>query len=104
MMPRTRRWRAVERGVGRAPTALAALGFVGGLLVGAAAYAQQAHQHRRALFSRNPMRRYLALGYLRGQPSVDTVRLLRDFLEWERSDRLRRRAAEVLRCVEADLD
>ena len=89
---------------GRTPATLAALGFVGGLLVGAAAYAQQAHQHRRALFSPNPVRRYLALGYLRGQPSVDTVRLLRDFCAWERNPRLRRRAAEVLRCVEADLD
>jgi hypothetical protein len=99
-------WRVVERsgGAGRAPGTLAALGFVAGLLVGAAAYAQQAHQYRRSLFSGSPLRRYLALGYLRGQPSVDTVRLLRDYCEWERSPRLRRRAAEVLRCVEADLD
>ena len=105
-MMRGMRWRVVERsnGVGRTPGAMAALGFVGGLLVGAAAYAQQAHQHRRALFSRNPVRRYLALGYLRGQPSVDTVRLLRDYCSWERSPVLRRRAADVLRCVEADLD
>ena len=102
----TTRVRAVERAAraGRAHGTLAALGFVGGLLVGAAAYAQQAHQHRRSLFSPNPVRRYLALGYLRGRPSVDTVRLLRDFCAWERNPRLRRRAAEVLRCVEADLD
>jgi hypothetical protein len=87
----------------RSPAALAAVGFVGGLLVGALFYAQQAHQHAGALFSRSPVRRYLALGYLRGQPSVDTVRLLSDFLDWEKSPVLRRRAQEVLRCVEEDL-
>jgi hypothetical protein len=92
-----------ERGGLRSPAVLAAAGFVGGLLVGAVLYAQQAHQHAGALFSRSPLRRYLALGYLRGQPSVDTVRLLSDFLDWEKLPMLRRRAQEVLRCVEEDL-
>jgi hypothetical protein len=91
------------RGGLRSPAVMAAAGFVGGLLVGAVLYAQQAHQHAGALFSRSPVRRYLALGYLRGQPSVDTVRLLSDFLDWEKSPVLRRRAQEVLRCVEEDL-
>jgi hypothetical protein len=95
---------AEERGgAGRSPAVMAAVGFLGGLVLGAALYAQQAHQHAGALFSRAPVRRYLALGYLRGQPSVDTVRLLRDYLDWEKSPRLRRRAQEVLRDVEADL-
>ena len=88
---------------GWSPLALAGLGFLGGLVVGAVLYSQQAHQHAGALFSSSPVRRYLALGYLRGQPSVDTVRLLRDFLAWEQSPRLRRRAADVLQCVEEDL-
>ena len=88
---------------GPSAAALAAMGFVGGLLVGAVLYAQQAHQHAGALFSRYPIRRYLALGYLRGQPSVDTVRLLSDYLDWEQSPRLRRRAQDVRRCVEEDL-
>lgn len=87
----------------RSALAMAALGLLGGVVVGAALYAQQAHQHARALFSRSPVRRYLALGYLRGQPSVETVRLLRDYLDWEEQPRLRRRAQEVLRCVEDDL-
>ena len=91
------------RGRGRSAVAWAAAGFVGGVVLGAVLYAQQAHQHARALFSGVPMRRYLALGYLRGQPSVETVRLLRDYLAWEKSPRLRRRAQEVLRCVEDDL-
>ena len=88
---------------GQSAAALAAMGFIGGLVIGAALYAQQAHQHAGALFSRYPVRRYLALGYLRGQPSVDTVRLLSDYLDWEQSPRLRRRAQDVLRCVEEDL-
>jgi hypothetical protein len=92
-----------ERNGGRSAAALAAAGFVGGLVLGAVLYAHQAHQHAGALFSRSPVRRYLALGYLRGQPSVDTVRLLRDYLDWEKSHRLRRRAQDVLRCVEEDL-
>ena len=92
-----------ERGGLGSPAVMAAAGFVGGLLVGAVLYAQQAHQHAGALFSRSPVRRYLALGYLRGQPSVDTVRLLSDFLVWEKLPMLRRRAQEVLRCVEEDL-
>lgn len=87
----------------RSALAMAALGLLGGVVVGAALYAQQAHQHARALFSRSPVRRYLALGYLRGQPSVETVRLLRDYLDWEEQPRLRRRAQDVLRCVEDDL-
>lgn len=92
-----------ERDGRRSAAALAAAGFVGGLVLGAVLYAHQAHQHAGALFSRSPVRRYLALGYLRGQPSVDTVRLLRDYLDWEKSHRLRRRAQDVLRSVEEDL-
>jgi predicted component of type VI protein secretion system len=88
----------------RSPLTMVATGFVGGLLLGAVVYAQQAHRHARALFSQSAVRRYLALGYLRGQPSVETVRLLRDYVDWEKDARLRRRAQEVLRDVEDDLD
>ena len=99
-----RRVLVIDTGAGGpSPVALATAGFLGGLVIGAVLYAQQAHQHAGALFSQSPVRRYLALGYLRGQPSVDTVRLLRDYLDWEKSHRLRRRAQEVLRCVEEDL-
>jgi hypothetical protein len=104
-MARRRRVLVIDAGDGRGSRAMAwaAAGFVGGVVLGAALYAQQAHVHARALFSGVPMRRYLALGYLRGQPSVETVRLLRDFLDWEKSPRLRRRAQDVLRCVEEEL-
>ena len=86
------------------PLLWALAGFLGGAAVGALVYSQQVHQHSTALFSRSPLRRALALGYLRGRPSVDTVRLLRDYIAWESNSRLRRRALDVLRCVEEDLD
>ena len=99
-----RRVVVVEDGAGRSALLWCAAGFVGGALVGALVYSQQAHQYSTALFSPSPIRRGLALGYLRGQPSVDTVRLLRDYIAWEANPRLRRRAQDVLRCVEEDLD
>ena len=94
----------IEEHEGHRELLWAAAGFLGGVLVGALVYSQQAHQYSTALFSPSPIRRGLALGYLRGQPSVDTVRLLRDYVAWETNPRLRRRAQDVLRCVEEDLD
>ena len=73
--------------------------FVSGILAGAAGgwlLAQQRFSyHRRDLFSPRPLRRLAALGYLAGQDGVDTVRLLRDYLAWERQPMLRRRAARA---------
>jgi hypothetical protein len=59
--------------------------------------------HRRDLFSPRPMRRLAALGYLAGQDGVDTARLLRDYLSWERQAVLRRRAEAILRRLESNL-
>jgi hypothetical protein len=59
--------------------------------------------HRRDLFSPRPMRRLAALGYLAGQGGVETVRLLRDYLSWERQQVLRRRAESILRRLESAL-
>jgi hypothetical protein len=59
--------------------------------------------HRRDLFSPRPMRRLAALGYLAGQSDVETARLLRDYLSWERQQVLRRRAETILRRLEANL-
>ena len=50
--------------------------------------------HQRDLFSPRPLRRLAALGFLAGQTGVETVRLLRDYLAWERQPVLRRRARE----------
>ena len=59
--------------------------------------------HRRDLFSPRPLRRLAALGFLAGQAGVETVRLLRDYLAWERQPVLRRRAEAILRRLEATL-
>jgi hypothetical protein len=85
------------------PAALAALGFVGGLAVGATVWSQMLDRSRQGLFSAHPVRRFAAVSYLGGRPSVDTVRLLRDYIQWETHPLLRRRARRVLRAVEASL-
>jgi hypothetical protein len=59
--------------------------------------------HRRDLFSPRPLRRLAALGFLAGQNEVETVRLLRDYLAWERQPMLRRRAEAIVRRMEATL-
>ncbi len=60
-------------------------------------------RHRRDLFSARPLRRLSALGYLNGHPSVEAVRLLRDYLAWEQHPMLRRRAERIVRRMEAKL-
>ena len=81
--------------------------FAGGAMVGAAAGWVLAQRrltfHRRDLFSPRPMRRMAALGYLAGQGGVETARLLRDYLAWERRQVLRRRGEAILRRLEATL-
>ena len=42
------------------------------------------------------MRRLAALGYLSGHPTVDTVMVLREYLGWEKSPVLQRRARQLL--------
>ena len=81
--------------------------FATGAMVGATAGWVLAQRrltfHRRDLFSPRPMRRLPALGYLAGQGDVETVRLLRDYLAWERLPVLRRRAETILRRLESNL-
>ncbi|HET9985516.1 MAG TPA: hypothetical protein VFQ38_18080 [Longimicrobiales bacterium] len=72
--------------------------------VGALVMRDQIERHRRELFSSHPLRRLAALGYLGGlDPSVETVRLLRDFLAWEPRPLLRRRATLILARMERRL-
>lgn len=75
------------------------LGAVAGVLL-----AQQSiSRYRRALFSARPLKRLSALGYLSAHPSVDTVRLLRDYIAWEQQPMLRRRAEAIARRMETKL-
>ena len=99
---RPRRERADRDGAPSVAT-LAVLGFVGGLAVGATVWSQLLDRSRQGLFSGHPVRRFAAVSYLGGRPSVDTVRLLRDYVRWEPHPLLRRRARRVLRDVEASL-
>ena len=81
--------------------------FTGGLAAGAAGGWMLAQRrltvHQRDLFSPRPLRRLAALGFLAGQTGVGTIRLLRDYLAWERQPVLRRRAQAILRTLEATL-
>jgi hypothetical protein len=81
--------------------------FAGAVLFGASAGWLAAQRrltyHRRDLFSPRPLRRLAALGFLAGQNEVETVRLLRDYLAWERQPMLRRRAEAIVRRMEATI-
>lgn len=79
---------------------LVALGVALGTAAGFCAWSQQQISSRQALFHASPRRRLAALGYLRAQPSVDSARLLREYLRWEPLPLLRRRARGVLRRTE----
>lgn len=64
----------------------------------------QMSRHRRDLFNSRPLRRLAALGYIAGAPpSIDTVRLLRDYIAWESQPLIRRQAVQVLAKVERNL-
>jgi hypothetical protein len=60
----------------------------------------QMQRNRRELFSPHPLRRLAALGYLKSNPAVDDVPLLRDYLAWEERPLLRKRATAILTGLE----
>jgi hypothetical protein len=91
--------RATARTSGGAAAWIVA-GLAIGLTLGFVTWSAQQDNHRRALFHASPRRRLAALGYLRAHPSVDSARLLRDYLRWEPLPLLRRRARGVLRRTE----
>lgn len=82
---------------------LAALSFVGGLACGALAWSHLQQQYRRDLFSAHALRRFAALSYLRTRPSMGTIRLLREYIAWERNLSLRERGVKLMRHVESTL-
>jgi hypothetical protein len=81
-----------------------AAGFVGGLAVGLVVWSTQVQRSRRELFSRSPLRRYAALGFLAGRPGTETALLLRDYVNWETRPALRRRGRHLLRRMNTYLD
>ena len=76
------------------------LGFVMGLVAGVAAgyawWTREQRRHQRSLYHPRPMRRLAALGFLSGQPTVDSVMVLREYLGWEQNPVLQRRARQLL--------
>jgi hypothetical protein len=50
------------------------------------------------------MRRLAALGYLGGQPGLDTARILADYVRWERHPRLKRHGEQLLRRMHVHFD
>ena len=79
---------------------LVAVGLAAGIVGGFLTWSHQQTSAKAALFNAIPRRRLAALGYLRAHPSVDSARLLRDYLRWEPLPLLRRRARGVLRRTE----
>ena len=84
-------------------TSIFAATFLGAASAGFLLWSRVIRQSRRNLFSRNPVERVAALSYLGARPSVETARLLRDYLSWESSPLLRRRARSLLGRLERDL-
>lgn len=78
-------------------------GVLGGFVAGFALWTRQQRVDRQSLFSRNPVRRLAALGYLRSQADEQTVTLLREYLAWEPKPELRRRARRLMRRVQRSL-
>ncbi len=97
-MRRFRRVRADRR-----PGAALTAAFVGGVIAGLVVWSTQVHRSRRDLFNRNALRRLAALGYLAGNPGVETARLLNDYLRWETKPALRKRAERLLSRMERHL-
>ena len=87
-----------------APAALLTVGFAAGIVAGVTIWSRLVDTNRRGLFSPHPVKRFAAVSYLGARPSVDTARLLRDYILWEPQPLLRRRARRVLRAVEASLE
>jgi hypothetical protein len=82
---------------------LVAVGFFGGVAAGTLVWSRMQRQYRRNLFSKSPLRRVAALGYLRARPTVNTAQLLREYVAWEPRSILRQRGARMLRRLEATL-
>jgi hypothetical protein len=83
--------------------ALTLAAVMAGVALGWAVAGGRERSHRSDLFHRRPLRRLAALGWLEGQPGAETLRLLRDYLAWERVPLLQRRAGGLLRRFEATL-
>jgi len=89
--------------MGRQKASFVMVGFLGGVAAGSLMWSRMQRQYRRNLFSKSPLRRVAALGYLRARPTVNTAQLLREYVAWEPRSFLRQRGARMLKRLEATL-
>ena len=80
-----------------------AVGVLGGFAFGFGLWSREQVARSRDLFHARPLRRLAALGYLSGHPSDETVRLLREYVRWEKRRDLRGRAVRLLHRIERHL-
>jgi hypothetical protein len=72
------------------------VGLAAGLAAGVYWWSREQQVNRMALYHRAPLRRLAALGWISGQPSTESVVMLREYLNWERNPVLRRRGRRLL--------
>ncbi|HEX3868479.1 MAG TPA: hypothetical protein VHV78_17065, partial [Gemmatimonadaceae bacterium] len=94
----------VNRWLGIRRADVVAGGFLAGLVLGAFVWSAQIHRSRRELFSRSAAKRLAALGFLHGRPGLDSVRILTEYVRWERHPALRSRGERLLRSMQSQLD
>ena len=87
----------------RQKVSFVAVGFLGGVAAGSLVWTSMQRQYRRNLFSKSPLRRVAALGYLRARPTLNTAQILREYIAWEPRSILRHRGARMLKRIEATL-
>jgi hypothetical protein len=87
----------------RQKASFVAVGFLGGVAAGSIVWSRMQRQYRRNLFSKSPLRRVAALGYLRARPTVNTAQLLREYIAWEPRSILRQRGVRMLKRLESTL-
>ena len=79
--------------------AAAAAGAIAALII-----RDQVTRHQRDLFSPRALRRLAALEHVNHVPaSVDTIRMLRDFVAWEPRRMLRERAQSIVSRMEEEV-
>jgi hypothetical protein len=82
---------------------LALAGFLAGIVAGSLVWTGVRHNLRGQLFSRSALERFVALTYLAAHPTLETARLLGDYIRWEKMALLRKQGARLLRTVEGRL-
>jgi hypothetical protein len=81
----------------------ATIGFVGGVVAGLVLWSLQMKRSQRDLFSKSPIKRLAALGYLGGQSGIEAAHLLAEYCQWEKHPMLKKRANKLLSRMRARL-